>query len=99
MNNSVKQIAKYLDSTLLASEGRIQREVFSYYRNRSTHSNKKYADLLRRGWSKGLYQRVWVSVPGVRSSVFYYKGTLSELKSMLERVGETLESFILKNEI
>jgi hypothetical protein len=99
MNNSVKQIAKYLDTAILASEGRIQREVFGYYRNESTDSNKKYADMLRRGWSKGYYTRVWVSVPGVRSKVFYYKGTLFELTFMLERNKETLESFILKNEL
>jgi hypothetical protein len=99
MNNSVKQIEKYLELVVLASESRIQREVFNYYRSESTESNKKYADLLRRGWSKGLYQRIWVSVPGIRSNVFYYKGTRHELEKLLANRNKSIESFIQANEL
>ncbi len=99
MNNSVKQIEKYLELTVLASESKIQREVFGYNRTNSINSNKKYADLLRRGWCKGLYQRVWVSVPGVRSRVFYFKGTQQELEKLLASRNESVKSFIQKNEL
>jgi len=99
MNNSVKQIEKYLNLTVLASESKIQREVFGYNRTESFESNKKYADMLRRGWYKDLYKRVEVSVPGVRSRIFYYKGSVNEMQTLLANRGETVESFILKNEL
>jgi hypothetical protein len=99
MTNSVKQIEKYLELTVLASESKIQREVFGYNRTESFESNKKYADLLRRGWYKDLYERVEISVPGIRSRIFYYKGRKGEMETLLANQGETVESFILKNEI
>ena len=99
MNNSVKQIEKYLESAVLASESRIQREVFGYDRANSIWSNKKYADLLRRGWNKDLYNRVEISVPGVRSRIFYYKGTQQELEKLLASRNETVATFVQKNEL
>ena len=41
--NSVNQIVEFLDLTLLASEGQIQRKVFGYNRTHSCYSNKKYS--------------------------------------------------------
>lgn len=57
--NSVKQIIEYLTDNPNQTETEIQENVFDYYRNhpRTLESNKKYADLLRRGVAKGLIIR------------------------------------------
>lgn len=58
--NSVKQIVDYLKENPNQTETEIQENVFDYYRNhpRTLESNKKYADLLRRGVAKGLIFRI-----------------------------------------
>ena len=58
--NSVKQIVDYLRQYNFQTETEIQENVFSYFRNAygQLESNKKYADLLRRGVQKGLINRV-----------------------------------------
>lgn len=57
--NSVKQIIEYLTDNPNQTETEIQENVFDYYRNHPStlESNKKYADLLRRGVAKGLIFR------------------------------------------
>jgi hypothetical protein len=57
--NSVKQIVDYLRQNNFQTESEIQENVFGYFRNApgQLESNKKYADLLRRGVSKGLICR------------------------------------------
>ena len=57
--NSVKQIVDYLKQNPNQTETEIQENVFGYYRYgyRQLESNKKYADLLRRGVAKGLIVR------------------------------------------
>jgi hypothetical protein len=54
---SVKEIVHHLIDNSFKTETEIQVEVFSYYRG-GVEPNKKYADMLRRGLSKGLYKRI-----------------------------------------
>ena len=54
---SVKEIVEYLTSNPNKTESEIQEDVFDYFRNETWESNKKYADMLRRGLSRGLYKR------------------------------------------
>ena len=56
--NSVQSIVDVLDNYLLLPESEIMRRAFGYDRSTSYDSNKKYADMLRRGLRKGLYKRV-----------------------------------------
>lgn len=56
--NSVKQVVEYLKKNNFQTESEIQENVWGYYRNETWLSNKKFADLLRRGLAKGLYYRV-----------------------------------------
>jgi hypothetical protein len=94
--NSVKQIEEFLELTVIASEGQIQKEVFGYYRkSKGGDANKKYADMLRRGLDKGLYKSFYMSVSGLRSRVFYYKGDEQDLMN----IGfDKLRAFALKQE-
>jgi hypothetical protein len=55
---SVKEIANFLKDNPFQTESQIQEKVFGYFRNSSYESNKKYADMLRRGLDKGLYKRI-----------------------------------------
>ncbi len=54
---SVKEIVEYLTNNPNKTESEIQEDVFGYFRNATWESNKKYADMLRRGLSRGLYKR------------------------------------------
>ena len=96
--NSVKQIVEFLNLTVCATEGQIQRMVFGYDRSSTYDSNKKYADMLRRGLDKGLYRRFAMDVPGMGSKVFYYTGDMMEMvKLQLSRDFE-LKLFVLNQE-
>jgi hypothetical protein len=96
--NSVNQIVDFLDLTVLASETRIQREVFGYDRNTSKDPNKKYADMLRRGWWKKLYQRIEIRVPGVNSRIFYFRGSVAEMENLIATRPGSIMGFLLENE-
>jgi len=96
--NSVKQIVDFLDLTVLASETRIQREVFGYDRNTSKDPNKKYADMLRRGWWKKLYQRVEIRVPGLKSRIFYFRGSVAEMENLIANKAGSVKAFLLEND-
>jgi hypothetical protein len=48
-NNSIKQILQVLNDYEFLTENEIFIEAFGYDRNFHTMSNKKYADMLRRG--------------------------------------------------
>jgi len=77
--NSVKQIVEYLIENPFRTESEIQENVFDYFRNapRQLEPNKKYADLLRRGLSKGLYKRIlWKRKSDSRNLYRYYVPTL-----------------------
>jgi len=70
---SVKEIQDFLIKNPHSSESQIQERVFDYYRNSSWQSNKKYADMLRRGLDKGLYARIeWRRKTGDTQSRFWY---------------------------
>jgi SOS response regulatory protein OraA/RecX len=56
--NSVNQIVEYLKQNNFSTESEIQQNIWGYFRNETWLSNKKYAELLRRGLNKGLYYRV-----------------------------------------
>ena len=74
--NSVKQIVEHLIKYPFQTETEIQEDVFDYYRNQTWESNKKYADLLRRGLQKGLYKRfLWKKKNDSRSLYRYYVPT------------------------
>jgi hypothetical protein len=57
-NNSVQSIVDVLNEQQLLPESEIHRRAFQYDRRYSYMSNKKYADMLRRGLKKGLYKRM-----------------------------------------
>jgi hypothetical protein len=96
--NSVKQIVDFLDLTVLASETRIHREVFGYVRTPAAGSNKKYTDMLRRGLRKRLYSRVELRVPGLKSRIFYFRGSVEEMKDLIANKSGSVKAFLLKNE-
>jgi len=59
--NSVKQMVNVLKQFGPMTENEITQTAFSYDRNNSYgESNKKYADMLRRGVKKGIIARVGI---------------------------------------
>jgi hypothetical protein len=70
--NSVESMIDALRSKPFLSENELTIAAFGYDRNRSGHSNKKYADMLRRGLTKGIIKRVEAKVKGKRAKFFYY---------------------------
>ena len=70
--NSVESMIDALRSKPFLSENELTTAAFGYDRNRSGHSNKKYADMLRRGLTKGIIKRVEANVKGKRAKFFYY---------------------------
>jgi len=76
--NSVNQIVEFLIENPFQTESEIQENVFGYFRNAPTQleSNKKYADLLRRGLAKGYYKRIlWKTKSDSRNLYRYYVPT------------------------
>ena len=69
--NSVKQMVSVLKQFGPMTENEITQTAFSYDRNLSYQSNKKYADMLRRGMDKGLIARKEESGLG-RARFIYY---------------------------
>jgi hypothetical protein len=97
--NSVKQIVEFLDLTVCASEGQIQREVFGYFRkSKGGEPNKKYADMLRRGLYKGLYNSFEMKVEGMKSRVFYFRGEENEMLKLLINETDKVKQVILNQE-
>jgi hypothetical protein len=95
--NSVKSIVDYLNTTVVVSENKIMRDVFGYDRNNSYMSNKKYADMLRRGLYNGLIRRVEMpfKIPNTRAKYFYYVGNKNEIfNSGVHQIA----MFIMQNE-
>ena len=56
--NSINQIIDVLKWKQFLTENEIMFAAFGYDRNDSRASNKKYADMLRRGMDKGIIGRV-----------------------------------------
>lgn len=59
---------------MIVNENEINKAAFGYDRNRSSSSNKKYADMLRRGLKKGIIARQEVG-PNFAKSLGYHKNT------------------------
>ena len=70
--NSLKEILHTLAWKSFLTENEIMEVTFGYNRNEDRSSNKKYADMLRRGMAKGLIKRIKANNTGVRSKYFYY---------------------------
>lgn len=69
---SVKEIVNFLNENPFQTESQIQEQVFGYFRNSSFQSNKKYAEMLRRGLDKGYYKRILLQEEGDRRAYFKY---------------------------
>lgn len=72
MRNSITQIVGYLKANPLRTESDIQKDVFNYDRKTTWRSNKKYADMLRRGLRKGIIKRFEMKLSGTRERYYYY---------------------------
>ena len=70
--NSINQIIDVLKWKQFLTENEIMFTAFGYDRNYSRASNKKYADMLRRGMVKGIIDRVEMKRPGSRAKYLYY---------------------------
>lgn len=71
--NSINQIIDVLKWKQFLTENEIMFTAFGYDRNYSGASNKKYADMLRRGMAKGIIDRVEMKGWGdSRSKYLYY---------------------------
>ena len=73
--NSINQIIDVLKWKQFLTENEIMFVAFGYDRNDSRASNKKYADMLRRGMKKGLIDRMeWPSnaIKHGRSKFIYF---------------------------
>jgi hypothetical protein len=60
-SNSIKQIIAYLNKNPFRTERQIQEDVFGFYRAENRESNKKYADMLRRGIYNGTIRKLEVT--------------------------------------
>ncbi len=71
-NNSVHEMVDALKRVGPMTETEIFKAAFGYDRNNSIRSNKKYADMLRRGMKKGLISRVEMEGTTSRVKFVYY---------------------------
>ena len=69
--NSVYEMVDVLKKYGPMTENEIHMAAFGYDRNNSFGSNKKYADMLRRGLSKGIIARMDAGTNS-RSKFLYY---------------------------
>ena len=70
-NNSVKTMVQVLQEVGPMTENEITKTAFGYDRNTSFGSNKKYADMLRRGMRKGIIDRIEPAMKG-RAKFMYF---------------------------
>ena len=71
-NNSVHEMVDALKRVGPMTETEIFKAAFGYDRNNSNQSNKRYADMLRRGMKKGLISRVEMEGTTSRAKFVYY---------------------------
>jgi hypothetical protein len=71
--NSVHEIVDVLKKLGPMTETEVFKAAFGYDRNNSMQSNKKYADMLRRGMRKGLISRVECEGLGKARFAYYAK--------------------------
>jgi predicted transcriptional regulator len=85
--NSVMEMVSVLKRIGPMNENEINKAAFGYDRNRSSSSNKKYADMLRRGMKKGLIDRIsWPSnaIYHGRAKFIYFATRQVECSSNLD---------------
>jgi hypothetical protein len=97
-NNSVHQMVEVLKRIGPMTENEIHQTAFGYDRNNSFGSNKKYADMLRRGMRKGLIRRVEMAHDGVNLTRINTKPTRSRFIYYATRIPEVECSMELDNE-
>ena len=82
-NNSVHEMVDALKRIGPMTENEIHKAAFGYDRNRTWKSNKKYADMIRRGIRKGLISRVETKGLG-RARFIYYAPRVVEVSCSKE---------------
>ena len=101
-NNSVNQMVSVLKQFGPMTENEIHQTAFNYDRNYHGtvmgESNKKYADMLRRGMRKGLIRRVEMAHDGVNLTRINTKPTRSRFIYYATRIPEVECSMELDNE-
>ena len=70
--NSVQDMVEVLKVYGPMSENQINTKAFGYTRGASFGSNKKYADMLRRGMLKGIIDRVELKNALTRTKFIYF---------------------------
>ena len=70
--NSVQDMVEVLKVHGPMSENQINTKAFGYTRGASFGSNKKYADMLRRGILKGIIDRVELKNASTRTKFIYF---------------------------
>ena len=97
-NNSVNQMVSVLKQFGPMTENEINQTAFGYDRNTSFGSNKKYADMLRRGLAKGIIDRVEVPSNAVNLTRINTKPTRAKFIYFATREIEVPCSAELDNE-
>ena len=97
-NNSVNQMVSVLKQFGPMTENEIHQTAFGYDRNNSFGSNKKYADMLRRGMRKGLIRRVEMAHNGVNLTRLNTKPTRARFIYYATRPAKVMCSAELDNE-
>ena len=69
--NSVHEMVDVLKTIGPMTETEVFKAAFGYDRNNSMDSNKKYADMIRRGMKKGLISRVECEGLGKAKFLYY----------------------------
>mgnify|MGYP003127094237 FL=1 len=70
--NSVQDMVEVLKVHGAMTEKQISTKAFGYTRGASFGSNKKYADMLRRGMLKGIIDRVELKNASTRAKFIYF---------------------------
>ena len=70
--NSVQDMVEVLKVHGAMTENQINTKAFGYTRGASFGSNKKYADMLRRGMLKGIIDRVELKNTSTRAKFIYF---------------------------
>ena len=86
-SNSVHEMVDALKRIGPMTENEISKAAFGYDRNASIYSNKKYADMLRRGMKKGYIDRIeWPSnaIKYGRDKFIYFATNTPKVKCSAE---------------
>ena len=97
-NNSVHEMVDVLKRIGPMTENEIHQTAFGYDRNTSSSSNKKYADMLRRGMRKGLIRRVEMAHNGVNLTRINTRPTKARFIYYATRPAKVMCSAALDNE-